>query len=795
MEVKAKKVIVIRADASTRMGTGHIMRCLTLAAKLKDDNCTVIFLSKQHPGHLNDFIEKSGFEVIPLSKPVNRPETENNEQLWLGCHYQDDAKECLQRINDKTLKHIDLLIVDHYSLDYQWQDLLKTVCDKVMVIDDLANRKHHCDILLDQTFGRTQQDYQALVPEQCSLLLGKEFMLLRDEFYQAIALAKAKRLSVKDSEPNHVLISLGGTDPDNIASSILYWLISMRADYSELKVCLVANGNSSFISELNTLTHKHSWIDIIIKPASMAKLMLNADIAIGSSGATAWERCCLGLPTLSIISAENQQLVSKNLMNAGANISLGCFKELKVQTFKEAFTKLFNDKIHYQQMVQQSFACCDGLGTSRVAKRVLQKTSTIELKLATIKDKEITFEWQSDKNIRQYFKQPTTPTKTEHCSWFDNNLADPASSLYIIHYNKVPVGTLRLDEQSQDEYEISILIAPSAQGKGIALNALNKIPRLKENGLFFADIHQDNINSIKVFKKAGFVPISSSRYCLQIEVQNSFRVNNTNERKRNNQVKSPSKALLKLATSSQNLQNRANGNQQYASADFGSWVEQIIDNYDKTNVLDICCGTGNQLVIYAKKPIKSITGLDISTQSIEIAQQRLVDYQGDLTLVTSAMEDYLSTVPHSSKDFISSFYGLYYTNDIEKTCLQIYQTLQPQGHFLVCGPHGDNNNSLFKLLKKYYSLPELVTYSSSTFMLQTLAPILEKLAMQLEYQYFVNTISYPNVDAVMKYLQSTTFFNKQFYQEIKSDLDLHFKENNSFDVEKHVMALVASKTN
>lgn len=260
-------------------------------------------------------------------------------------------------------------------------------------------------------------------------------------------------------------------------------------------------------------------------------------------------------------------------------------------------------------------------------------------------------------------------------------------------------------------------------------------------------------------------------------------------------MKSPSKALLKLATSSKNLQNRANGNQQYASADFGTWVEEIINNYEKHDVLDICCGTGNQLVIYTKKTLNSITGLDISAQSIEVAQQRLANYQGNLTLVTSAMEEYLDTLPHDSKDFISSFYGLYYTENIEKTCQQIYQVLQPQGHLLVCGPHGDNNNSLFNLLKKYYALPELVTYSSSTFMLQTLAPILKELTMKLDYQYFVNTISYPSVDAVMKYLQSTTFFNEQFYQEIKHDLEQHFKENKSFDVEKHVMALIASKTN
>ena len=514
---KIKKTIVIRVDASTPMGIGHVMRCLTLAAKLNTDEHRIIFLCKQHHGHLNDYIESSGFEVIALSSPVNSFKSQHNEQLWLGCHYQDDAKECLQYIQNSKLKKIDLLIVDHYSLDYRWQDLLRPLCEKIMVIDDLANREHHCDILLDQTFGRHQQDYHQLIPKHCTLLLGKEYMLLRDEFYQARAVAERDRLNSRPHKPNHILISLGGTDPDNIASSILYWLISIKADFDQLNVFLVANANSSFLSELNTIAQKHPWIKIVTKPPSMATLMLNADIAIGSSGATAWERCCLGLPSLSIISADNQQLVSKNLMDAGACVSLGYFEKLQKQTFIEAFTLLFNNKKYYQKMVQQSFNCCDGLGAEKVAKKIAQKIAVVELRNATINDKEMTFEWQSIENIRQYFEQPTIPTKNEHWHWFESNLADPTSSLYIIHYNNVPVGTLRLDEQSPNEYTISILVIPSEQGKGIALSALNKAAKLKENGLFFASIHKDNINSIKVFQKAGFVAISESRYCLKIK--------------------------------------------------------------------------------------------------------------------------------------------------------------------------------------------------------------------------------------------------------------------------------------
>lgn len=524
MEFKTQKTIAIRADASTRMGTGHVMRCLTLASKFKGDNYRIIFLCKQNDGHLIGFIKNSDYEVVRLSAPNSNQSLEQDEQLWLGCDHQDDANECLQRFSDLKISHIDLLIVDHYSLDYQWQDILKPLCEKIMVIDDLANRKHHCDILLDQTFGRASIDYKTLVPKHCKLLLGMPYMLLRDEFHQARELAQLQRQKLQNNPLNQILVSLGGTDPDNIASKILRWLVSIEATYEKLNICLVANGSSKFLGELNSLSKKHPSIRIVINPPSMAKLMLNADIAIGSSGATAWERCCLGLPTLSIISADNQKQVSENLEQAGAILSLGYFKQLKEHSFKGAFDKLFRDKKLYQNMVQKSFDCCDGLGADRSAKEILRVISNVELRLATIKDKEITFKWQSNKNIRQYFKQPKIPKKVEHDHWFKNNLADPTSSLYIILYDKLPVGTLRLDELCKLEYIISILVSPDLQGKGIALQTLNKISDLVENGLFFADIHQDNINSIKLFKKAGFEPVSPSRYRLQIKAHNKVTV-------------------------------------------------------------------------------------------------------------------------------------------------------------------------------------------------------------------------------------------------------------------------------
>ena len=170
------------------------MRCLTLAKKLKNLDCKIIFLCKQHNGHLNHVIKKQGFELISLSAPMTNIDQQLNDKLWLGCEIKEDAQECM----DSLLEHanVDLLIVDHYSLDHRWHNIVKQSCKTLMVIDDLK-RTHNCDILLDQTYARTQQDYINLVPNKCELLLGEKFMLLRDEFINTREFAKTKRSKTK----------------------------------------------------------------------------------------------------------------------------------------------------------------------------------------------------------------------------------------------------------------------------------------------------------------------------------------------------------------------------------------------------------------------------------------------------------------------------------------------------------------------------------------------------------------------------------------------------------------------
>ena len=218
--------VVFRVDASIQMGTGHVMRCLTLAQVLKENGADTGFICRKHEGNLIDKIHSSGFNVHEL-EVIEELEVDNKlaHSHWLGATQQQDADDCIGILKKEK---IDWLIVDHYAIDEDWQCKLKPYYEKLMVIDDLADRKHRCDTLLDQTFGRQQEDYSALTPKGCKLLLGSQYALLKPEFAKWRAYSLERR---RKPEFKQLLINMGGADIDNVTESVL----------DELKACNLPN--------------------------------------------------------------------------------------------------------------------------------------------------------------------------------------------------------------------------------------------------------------------------------------------------------------------------------------------------------------------------------------------------------------------------------------------------------------------------------------------------------------------------------------------------------------------------
>lgn len=316
--------VAFRVDASLQMGTGHVMRCLTLAEALKQDGGDCQFICREHPGNLIEHIRSKGFQVhvLPLTGSNLSSSAFKNEELqlahaaWLGATHQEDAAQSTAILSE--LKP-DWLIVDHYALDARWEVTLKPYYQKLMVIDDLADRAHRCDLLLDQTFGRDAKDYAAWTPDSCTLLCGSQYSLLRPEFAALRSYSLERR---KNPQLQHLLITMGGVDKDNATGQILQALKNAELP-SSCQISVVMGSTAPWLVEVRQLAEQMPWQTTVkVGISDMAQLMADSDLAIGAAGATSWERCCLGLPTIMLVLADNQRKIAQSLKQAKAILLL-----------------------------------------------------------------------------------------------------------------------------------------------------------------------------------------------------------------------------------------------------------------------------------------------------------------------------------------------------------------------------------------------------------------------------------------------------------------------------------------
>lgn len=313
--------IIIRADASLSIGSGHVMRCLTLAEELRDAGSEVVFVSRAHPGNLNGLFRYKGFRCHELPEVPASVQTSGKLQdsrseyaSWLGVPPQRDADETIGAIgNDRP----DWLIVDHYGLDEEWEKLLRPRVSKIMVIDDLADRRHDCDLLLDQNYFKNGESrYDDLVSPACTKLLGPKYALLRKEFREA-----RKNLRERTGEVKRVLVFMGGADPDNITGLAIEGLSS--PEHRHLQVDVVIGSQNPHKKTIEKLVQARPQTKLHVQATNMAELMCEADLAIGAGGSTTWERLYLGLSSIVIPIAENQIPTTRDLCDFGVIMSPG----------------------------------------------------------------------------------------------------------------------------------------------------------------------------------------------------------------------------------------------------------------------------------------------------------------------------------------------------------------------------------------------------------------------------------------------------------------------------------------
>lgn len=298
--------VLFRVDASVTIGSGHIMRCITLAKALLKQGAACHFACRNNEGHLLDLLQQAGFKTLSL--PAE-----------LYCE-DDDALATLGLITEPY----QLLVIDHYQLGQRYGRLMRQRCQNIMVIDDLANRPLDCDLLLDQNLlPNMDSRYRSLVPASCQQLLGPRYALLREEFYQQHGPRKS----------NHLLVSFGGSDEQNLTSLAIEAIASLKS--FPITADIVIGLNNPWQVSIKQQCAQLSNVKLHIQTDAMAVLMQKAQLMLGAGGATHWERCVTGLPALVVTVAENQLATTQYLDKLGACVWLGSPANISKKTMAE----------------------------------------------------------------------------------------------------------------------------------------------------------------------------------------------------------------------------------------------------------------------------------------------------------------------------------------------------------------------------------------------------------------------------------------------------------------------------
>ncbi len=488
--------VLFRVDATPGLGLGHLMRCVTLAERLQEAAHDVDFVGR-YSDEAAALMVRRGHRVTALPEsaviPARLPSPE-----WRHPAQQDEADETLHALRDRG--SFDWLVVDSYALDAAWERRMRSIAERVMVIDDLANRAHDCDLLLDQNFflePRTR--YEGLVPGACRTLLGPRYALLRQEFGAARG-----TLATRSGNVHRVLVSFGGHDAIGLTRKALAAI--HRAGLSALEIDVVTTAaNPDFPAIEHQCSTHESWR--LHASPDIASLMTQADLAIGAGGIMNWERACLRLPCIVVAVADNQVPIAHDLAQDGRCVYLGRAPDVSELQLRDVLRGLMAAPALVRALSERVGALVDGNGAERVAERLT--SGAIELRSAKRSDTRNIYDWRNTAETRRHAFNPSPINFERHAQWFEDVLANPKVALLVGERNCTALGVLRYDLDGATA-GISVYLVPGHAGRGLGSSLIEagtrwlraRHPKIRR---IVAEISPDNAASLGAFANAGFV--------------------------------------------------------------------------------------------------------------------------------------------------------------------------------------------------------------------------------------------------------------------------------------------------
>ena len=482
------------------------MRCLTLADALRGNGADVLFVCRDHPSNMCDLIEARGYAVSRLPISAKPLENECTYGSWLGAGWREDAAETAAAILRHWREMADWLIVDHYAIDSNWEAALRSHSHRIMAIDDLANRSHDCDLLLDQNLVEDFEDrYQGLVPETCVCLLGPRFALLAPEYAEL-----HMKMRLRQGPVRNIFVFFGGADRFGLAEKVVHAFLSLNRP--DVRLDVVVGRLTPSLPNVRALAEGCGNVVVHSNLPSLAPLMAEADLAIGAAGATSWERLCLGLPAIVVTLAENQRPIAAELDRRGLVDWIGDGGRLDVGDFRNAI--LAHSTIPPNSISAFQEAQVDGLGAGRVAAALcVDKKTNLTVRRARKTDEGVLFSWANDAETRRNSFDGRKIELPEHRSWFRSRLQDGDCRFYLVEACGVAIAQVRFERQGL-LWMISYSLSPIFRGRGLAVGclrmAISELAAEERKVALLASVKPSNIASRNVFERLGFAIVTES---------------------------------------------------------------------------------------------------------------------------------------------------------------------------------------------------------------------------------------------------------------------------------------------
>lgn len=465
------------------------MRCLILADALQKRGAISTFVCRESDGDLISAIRGQGFPVMPLLRSTRADQTR-------------DAEETIRSLAGERP---DWLIVDHYGLDGEWETRLRPWADRICVITDLDDRHHNCDLLLNQNYAASEERLRSLctVANHVHILSGPRFALLNAEYHHRRAVARQR-----DGHVRKVLLFFGGTDSENATGLALEAL--SRPDFLWLEVDVVVGVNNPHRGALEAMAAMRPRTTIHGMQPTLVDLMADADLAIGAGGITTWERMCLGLPAIVVSIADNQRTVCEALSAGGFILYVGELLTVDSHDLVKALQDAIRDAACLRELSARGLSLVDGLGALRLVEAISQTPlGQLTLRATDVSDVELYFQWANDPEVRRQSITSEPIPWIAHQAWFDRQMSNPLSSMFVLMAGDLPVGQIRFDRRGEYtwiNYSLDCLVRRRGWGAvlvSLGCAAVDRTSRLR------AEVKADNRASRAIFARLGFETMPS----------------------------------------------------------------------------------------------------------------------------------------------------------------------------------------------------------------------------------------------------------------------------------------------